>query len=63
MFFTGRIKLLGFFVKGYVWILKIYDYEKQVFKNVGGCIIEKELLEAINQQMRELGWLWMERVM
>lgn len=33
------------------------DYEKQVFKKVGGCIIEKELLEAINQQMRELEWI------
>lgn len=31
--------------------------EEQVFKKVGGCIIEKELLEAINQQMKELEWI------
>ena len=31
--------------------------QKQVFKKVGGCIIEKELLEAINQQMKELEWI------
>ncbi|MFR8154714.1 MAG: hypothetical protein ACLU9Y_09035 [Thomasclavelia ramosa] len=29
---------------------------KKMFEECG-CIIEKELLEAINQQMRELGWL------
>ena len=37
--------------------LSAKEIEEQVFKKVGGCFIEKELLEAINQQMRELGWL------
>ena len=56
--FANCIKREVYFIpKGFYAQLYNYDYEKQVFKKVGGCIIEKELLEAINQQMRELGWL------
>ena len=56
--FANCIKREIYFIpKGFYAQLYHYDYEEQVFKNVGGCIIEKELLEAINQQCKELGWI------
>lgn len=56
--FANCIKREVYFIpKGFYAQLYHYDYEKQVFKKVGGCIIEKELLEAINQQMKELEWI------
>ncbi len=34
-----------------------YKEDDVVFKNVGGCAIYKELLDAINKQCQELGWI------
>jgi len=34
-----------------------YKEDGVVFKNVGGCAIYKELLDAINKQCQELGWI------
>lgn len=56
--FANCIKREVYFIpKGFYAQLYHYDYEEEAFKKVGGCIIEKELLEAINQQMKELEWI------
>lgn len=56
--FANCIKREVYFIpKGFYAQLYHYDYEEEAFKNVGACIVEKELLEAINQQMKELEWI------
>lgn len=34
-----------------------YDLDGKGLKNVGGCVVTKEMLKAITQQMKELGWI------
>lgn len=48
IYFAGK----GFYVNLYN-----YDFEKEKMECVGGCIVDCEMLKAIIQQMKELGWL------
>lgn len=43
--------------KGFYANLYNYDFEIEKMVNVGGCIVDKDLLKAIMQQMKELGWI------
>lgn len=53
--FTKRT--VYFVAKGFYAQLYNYDFEKEKMECVGGCIVDCEMLQAINQQMKELGWL------
>lgn len=52
----AKIKI-SFFDDVFYGNLYYWDFEKERYKNVGGCSICKELLEAINKQCEELGWI------
>lgn len=49
-----KIKILFF---DNMFYAQLYYKEDDKFKNVGSCAIYKELLEAINKQCEELGWI------
>ena len=56
--FDEYIKSTIYFVgKGFYVNLYNYDFEKEKMDCVGGCIVDYEMLKAITQQMKELGWL------
>lgn len=55
MYDYAKIKVLFFDTRFYAQLY--YKEDGVVFKNVGGCAIYKELLDAINKQCQELGWI------
>ena len=50
-------RTIYFVDKGFYANLYNYDFEKEKTDCVGGCIVDCEMLKAITQQMKELGWL------
>ena len=50
-------RTIYFVGKGFYANLYNYDFEKEKMECVGGCIVDYEMLKAITQQMKELGWL------
>lgn len=55
---SGFIKRkITFLPKGFYAQLYHYDFNNKEFTIVGGCIVSKRLLKAINQQLKELGWV------